>query len=270
MEPIRIRKYAGAGGPVVVLHGGPGAPGSVAGLAIELAGKFEVWEPLQRRSGDAQLTVDRHVADLHDIAPNPATIIGSSWGAMLGLSYAARHPDRVGALALVGCGTYDEASRTEYERRISANLGTAGRERRRELRTAMEQARESAEQDRLLAVRGALNAEAQSVDLQPDAQLELLPADAAGHEQTWQDVLGRQAAGIEPQSFTEIRARVLMLHGDDDPHPGPMIRDSLLPYIPQLEYVGIPRCGHEPWRERHGREPFFKALRAWLEATKGR
>jgi hypothetical protein len=43
-----------------------------------------------------------------------------------------------------------------------------------------------------------------------------------------------------------------------------MIRDTLLPHIPQLEYIGIPRCGHEPWRERHGREPFLAALRGWL------
>src|SRR5262249_8019902 len=74
----------------------------------------------------------------------------------------------------------------------------------------------------------------------------------------------RQAEGIEPQSFDSIEARVLMLHGDEDPHPGAMIRDSLRPCIPQIEYVEIARCGHEPWRERHGREPFFAALRAWL------
>jgi pimeloyl-ACP methyl ester carboxylesterase len=267
MEPIRVRKHAGAEGPLVVLHGGPGAPGSGASLAIELAGEFEVWEPLQRRSGNVKLTVDRHVDDLREVAPNRATIIGWSWGAMLGLSYAARHPERVGALALVGCGTYDDASRTEYERRINANLGDAGRKRLRELRAAMDETRDSAERDRLLALRGAVNAEAQSVDLLPEERSEPIPADAAGHEETWHHVLHRQAAGVEPQSFTAIKAPVLMLHGDGDPHPGPMIRDSLLPYIPHLEYVGIPHCGHEPWRERYGRQPFFETLRAWIDAT---
>ena len=76
--------------------------------------------------------------------------------------------------------------------------------------------------------------------------------------------LRRQATGLEPQSFDAIESPVVMLHGDDDPHPGTMIRDTLLPHIPQLEYIGIPRCGHEPWRERHGREPFLTALRGWL------
>jgi pimeloyl-ACP methyl ester carboxylesterase len=222
MEAIEVRKHAGAAGPVVVLHGGPGAPGSVAGLATDLAGDFEVWEPLQRRSGEVGLTVDRHVNDLHDVAPHPALIVGHSWGAMLGLSYAACYPKLVRALALVGCGTYNQASRDEYERRVNATSDASGSERKR------------------------------------------VPEDPAGHEETWRDVLRRQAAGVEPQSFAAIRAPVLMLHGAEDPHPGEMIRDSLLPYIPRLEYVGIAHCGHEPWREGPGRAPFLAALRAWL------
>jgi len=263
VQVIQVRKYAGSDGPVVVLHGGPGAPGSLARLATELAPDFEVWEPLQRRSGEAPLTVDRHVADLHDIAPDPATIVGHSWGAMLGLSYAARYPAAVRALALVGCGTYDSASRAEYERRFDAKLGDAGRVRGNELRAAMEGARGRTERDDILARRGAFAAEAQAVDLLPETESSLR-ADAAGHDETWRDVLRRQATGFEPQSFEAIESPVVMLHGDDDPHPGTMIRDTLLPYIPHLEYIGIPRCGHEPWRERHGREPFLTALRGWL------
>ncbi|HEV8208111.1 MAG TPA: alpha/beta hydrolase [Acidimicrobiia bacterium] len=262
VQVIQVRKYAGSDGPVVVLHGGPGAAGSLAGLAMELAPDCEVWEPLQRRSGEVPLTVDRHVADLHDIAPDPATIVGHSWGAMLGLSYAASHPAAVRALALVGCGTYDTASRAEYERRIRMNLGVEGNKQKQELRAAIELAHDSAERDRLVGLIGTLNTEAQSFDVLPEDHV--VTVDAAGHDETWRDVLRRQATGLEPQSFDAIVSPVLMLHGDDDPHPGTMIRETLLPHIPQLEYVGIPRCGHEPWRERHGREPFLAALRGWL------
>lgn len=266
MEPIEVRRYPGRDGPVVVLHGGPGAPGSAAGLAAALAPEFEAWEPLQRRGGEVELTVDRHVADLRAVAPDAATIVGHSWGAMLGLSYAARHPTAVRALALVGCGTYDERSRAEYERRFEARLDDEGRARRSELATLTARARTDAERDRVLALRGDLAAEVQSVDLLPESESAALPADAAGHEETWRDVLRRQAAGLEPRSFDAISARVLMLHGDEDPHPGPMIRDALLPHITGLEYVEIARCGHEPWRERHAREPFLDALRSWLAA----
>ena len=267
MEPIQVRTYAGTAGPVVVLHGGPAAPGSVAGLAAPLAPEFEVWEPFQRRSGEVELTVDRHVSDLHDIAAGARVIVGHSWGAMLGLSYAARYPADVEALALVGCGTYDAASRAEYKRRIDANLGTEGLQRKEELRAAFERARGAPERDRLFERIGELNSEAQSVDLLPNDEPDELVVDAAGHAETWADVLRRQEAGVEPRSFDAIEARVVMLHGDGDPHPGTMIRDSLLPYLPQLEYVEFARCGHEPWRERHARERFFVALRSFLRAN---
>ena len=39
----------------------------------------------------------------------------------------------------------------------------------------------------------------------------------------------------------------------------------LLPFVPSLEYAEIPRCGHYPWLEKHGREPFFKVLREWVD-----
>jgi pimeloyl-ACP methyl ester carboxylesterase len=263
VEPIDVRTYAGRRGPVVVLHGGPGAPGSAARLAAPLAPEFEVWEPFQRRSGEVEVTVARHVTDLHDIAAGARVIVGHSWGAMLGLSYAARYPADVQTLALVGCGTYDAASRAEYERRIDANLGTEGLRRKAELRAAFEKAGGAPERDRLFEQIGELDLEVQSVDLLPDEKTDVV-VDAKGHEETWNDVLRRQAADVEPRSFDAIEARVVMLHGEDDPHPGAMIRDSLLPHIPQLEYVEFARCGHEPWRERHGREPFLAALRSWL------
>ena len=155
LDPIEIRASGSAGPTIVVLHGGPGAPGSVGALARELGRDSRVIEPLRRRSGAVPLTVERHVADLAAVAPPRATLVGWSWGAMLALSFAARHPERTAAVALIGCGTYDDGSRAEYTLR-------------------MEQ---------------------------------------------------------------------------------------------RLEYVGLPGCGHEPWRERGARRLFFDRLRGWLPAS---
>src|SRR5437870_1846151 len=118
MEPIAVR-YHGASGPVlVVLHGGPAAPGSVSALASALADGFRVLEPFQRRSGEVPLTVAQHVADLAAAVDAPATVIGWSWGAMLGLAFAAAHPELVRALVLIGCATFDAASRALYDAAI--------------------------------------------------------------------------------------------------------------------------------------------------------
>jgi pimeloyl-ACP methyl ester carboxylesterase len=77
-------------------------------------------------------------------------------------------------------------------------------------------------------------------------------------------MLAQQAAGVYPAAFAAIRAPVLMLHGEADPHPGAMIRDRLLPFLPQLEYLVLPRCGHYPWREYGAHAEFFAHLTAWL------
>lgn len=98
---MRIRTYGTSGPVVVVLHGGPGAPGHMAPVARGLADSFQILEPRQRGSGSEPLTVARHVADLDGLVEShcggarPA-LVGSSWGAMLALAYAAAHPGRAG------------------------------------------------------------------------------------------------------------------------------------------------------------------------------
>ena len=88
--------------------------------------------------------------------------------------------------------------------------------------------------------------------------------------ETWQDVLRLQSEGVEPAAFAAIRAPVLMLHGDRDPHPGAATRDLLQRFMPHIDYVEFERCGHEPWRERHARDPFLRTLREWLTSTSAR
>ena len=267
--PITVRRYGSAGPVVALLHGGPGAPGEMAPLARDLAPDFTVLEPLQRRSGGALLTVARHVADLAEVLPPGAALVGWSWGAMLALSFAAAHPGRARSLALVGCGTCDEASRSALAEALRARLGEAGWRRVAVLEGALEAASSEEEHDRALGELGQLAGAAGEFDPLPSGEGEAVRLDGRGHAETWADVLRLQAEGVEPQSFRAITCPVLMLHGDDDPHPGPATFEVLRQHIPQLQYRGFPRCGHEPWAERHAREPFLEVLRAWLADSPG-
>lgn len=264
---IKIRTYGRGHPTIVVLHGGPGAPGSVVALARGLSEEFHVIEPLQRSSGGSVLTVTQHVADLAEVCPEKSVIVGWSWGAMLALSFAARHPEKGDAFILVGCGTYDEKTRSLIEQTILDRLSTADKRRRQILLDALDSTPDGRKRDEILAEWGGLEAKASCYDAcYHDHEIaEMLPVDAVGHVETWTDVLRLQKDGVEPAIFSNIRKPVLMVHGDTDCHPGALTAQLLKQHIPQLEYIEIGRCGHEPWRERHGRGPFFDILSCWIK-----
>ena len=264
--PLRVRTYGTRGSTAIVLHGGPAAAGGAAPIARGLASHFRVLEPWQRGSGAAPLSVARHVADLHAVVqacpdpPRPA-LVGESWGAMLALAYAAAHPDAAGPLALVGCGTFDPVARARLQAILEERTDQA-------LRAALDRLEEEhLDPDERLARRYALTHRLYDYDPlppEPNPEANREPFDMQAHNETWNDMLRLQAEGMYPAAFARIRSPVLMLHGDYDPHPGPMIRDSLALLLHQLEYVELVRCGHRPWAERYAREEFFAALRAWL------
>ena len=77
-----------------------------------------------------------------------------------------------------------------------------------------------------------------------------------------------QESGVYPSAFASITCPAVMLHGSYDPHPGKLIRDSLAPYIPRLEYHEFERCGHEPWVERYARDEFLSVLRTTAGRTR--
>ena len=257
-----FRTYGAAGPVLVLVHGGPGAPGGLAPVCRELAGEFRVIEPLQRLSGAVPLTVARHVADLHDMLAcncpgGPAALVGHSWGAMLALAFAAEHPHVARSLVLVGCGTFDAGSRAVFDATVERRLTPAVRARLRELPMSI------ADPDVRLCVTGQLLEDAYSYDLEPHVD-ETEYHDSQGHAESWRDMIRLQREGVYPARFTRIEAPVLMLHGAQDPHPGREICASLRAVVPHLEYVELPHCGHYPWWERQARQAFYDILRNWL------
>lgn len=256
---MHVRRY-GDGGPVVlVLHGGPGAAGYMAPVARGLADSFRVVEPFQRSGGG----VADHVADLWELvgtlgAGAPA-LVGSSWGAMLALAFAAAHPGLAGPLVLIGCGTFDPVARARFHAVVAERMDAGLRRRLEQLPEEVPDA------DQRLRVRAGLILPVYSCDL-ISADLELEKCDGRGHDETWADMMRLQEEEVYPAAFAAIRSPVLMLHGAVDPHPGGLIRESLERYLPQIEYREWERCGHYPWLERGVREKFFSVLREWLLA----
>ncbi|HEX2973064.1 MAG TPA: alpha/beta hydrolase [Tepidisphaeraceae bacterium] len=261
---LKTREYGTTGPVVIVLHGGPAAIGEATPIAQGLAGSFRVLEPWQRGSGEEPLTVAQHVADLHHLITargiRPA-LVGESWGAMLALAYAAAQPDSVVSLVLVGCGTFDPIARARLHETLEQRMTDALRQRLDHLPEEFPDPAERIGHLHKLLEPLYTYAPMAIDDLEDDS---IPPFDLRAHTETWADMLRLQEAGVYPPAFAAIRCPVLMLHGAYDPHPGGMIRASLQPYLPQLEYRQWEQCGHSPWREQAVRNEFFAMLRGWL------
>jgi pimeloyl-ACP methyl ester carboxylesterase len=179
---------------------------------------------------------------------------------MLALAYAAVHPARVGPLVLVGCGTFDPVARARLRAILQERMSD-------ELRHCLERLSEEFPEpgDQLMkrhALTRGLYMYAPITDEPEEEPGELF--DVRAYTETWEDMVRLQEAGVYPAAFAAITSPVLMLHGTYDPHPGPMIRASLAPYLPHLEYREWERCGHWPWVEQFVGDEFFAILRAWL------
>ena len=262
MTDLVVREYGTGREQVIVLHGGPAAAGDVAPLAEALGKRWHAFEPFQRTSGSSPLTVSRHVQDLDNLirercSGGQPVLAGHSWGAMLALAYAAEQPKAPAALVLVGCGTFSERARAEFEARLAARLTPAQRAKIADIRQS------EADADRRLAAMGRMMTQVYGHDVEEVAESAVL-VDARAHEETWADMIRLQREGVYPSALAAIDVPVLMLHGAADPHPGRLICEDLRTYIPHLQYHEMPECGHSPWLERRAREPFLEMLNTWL------
>jgi pimeloyl-ACP methyl ester carboxylesterase len=262
---LRSRTHGEAGPDVIALHGGPAAVGEAEPMARGLSGKFSVYEPFQRGSGDVPLTVAVHIEDLHQFIlgvtlESKPSLVGESWGAMLALAYTSIYTDSISALALVVCGTFDVESRRKMEETIDSRLDETVKRRLLSL------AHEYPDLTMRIRAHHRLIEPVYSYDPIPASdQFDLNePFDSRAYAETWNDMMKLQEEEYFPAAFSKIKVPVLMIHGDYDPHPGEMIYAKLKAYIPQLEYYKLTNCGHFPWQERRARKQFFMILSNWL------
>jgi pimeloyl-ACP methyl ester carboxylesterase len=256
-----LRLYGQPPFTVAVLHGGPGAPGTMAPVARELATEWGVLEPLQTADSlDGQVEELRAVLDEH--ADLPVTLIGSSWGAMLGYIVAARYPVHVRKLILVGSGVYEARYAAGIEQTRLDRLSEAERAHALELMELLERS-DTADKALLMNEMGRIYTKADAYDPLTldteglEAQYEMLV-------RVWSDAETLRASGELLALGKHIACPVLALHGDYDPHPAAGVREPLSSGVRDFRFVLLAHCGHLPWIERQARDEFFRRLRAEL------
>ncbi|WP_051792309.1 alpha/beta fold hydrolase [Amycolatopsis jejuensis] len=103
--------FGGTGRTAVCLHGVTGHAWAWHDVAAELTAYRRVVALDLRGHGDSSWSAEgdygteSQVDDLEDLlavaGPGPVDVIGSSWGALIGLGFAARHPGEVASLSIV-------------------------------------------------------------------------------------------------------------------------------------------------------------------------
>jgi pimeloyl-ACP methyl ester carboxylesterase len=255
---IYARKYGKPPYSVAVVHGGPGAPGSMAPVARELAKHRGVIEHLESAT-----TIDGQVGELRDnLRGNcdlPATLIGHSWGAWLSLIFAARYPEMVKKLILVASGPFEE----QYSRMITeTRLGRMSEDERQQARILMEKmdSRSNKNMTILLSLYGKLMSKADGYDLLPGGEKDVIEFQDTVYQDVWYEGLDLRRNGGLLALAKQVRCPVVAIHGDYDPHPAEGVEKPLRDAVADFRFVLLEKCGHEPWKERAARDRFYEIL----------
>jgi pimeloyl-ACP methyl ester carboxylesterase len=248
VEKLNYKKH-GQKSSILVLHGGPGAIGSAAGIANILEDSIEVYS--RGRSIDDQCEEIQNIIKYENI--DRPIIVGHSWGAYLAYIYAAKYD--VERIVMINAGAFDE----KYLPLMS--------ERRRKVLTEEEQVRMQ-NHFKMLSEKGQID------DLDDFGKLaskmdsyendryedELIAFDALGHSMLMKEFNTIRSDNTLLDMGKYIKCPVDIIHGIEDPHPLEGIIEPFDRYNIKYNLHTIEKCGHTPWNEKYGRDKFIKIL----------
>jgi pimeloyl-ACP methyl ester carboxylesterase len=254
---INPRKYGEPPFGIVVVHGGPGAPGEMASVAREIGKTFSVLEPLQTAH-----SLEGQVVELKSIlekeAELPVVLIGHSWGAFLSFIVAAHYPSLVRKLILIGSGPFD----AEYASSIMpTRLSRLDAIEKKEVDVLLGKLSDpqAQENDALLRRFGELLRKADRYD-PIDAPNEILHVSARDFQNVWKEAERMRSSGALLALGKSIKCPVVAIHGNYDPHPAEGVEKPLSSVLENFKFMLLEKCGHDPWLERQAKDRFYEVL----------
>ena len=250
------RKYGSAPYNIVVIHGGPGAPGEMAPVAKVLSLDYGVLEPFQTKTSiNGQMDELKFILD--ENSSKPLTLVGWSWGAWLAFIFAAKYPKYVKKLILVGSGPFEEKYATNIMKTRFDRLGENDKEN---LDSLMKLLGDSNSNEILMKV-GKLISKADSYQPIPyhDTVLEFQPDI---YQKVWKEASELRRSKKLVGYGKKIQCPVVAIHGDYDPHPSDGIKIPLSKTIENFKFVLLKNCGHHPWYEKLAKDKFYEILKS--------
>jgi proline iminopeptidase len=261
-------REVGRGRPLVVLHGGPDFDQAYLQPELDaLADTYRLIYYDQRGRGRSAERVQPEdvtlASDLDDLATlrrslrlNAPALLGHSWGTVLALESALRHPARVSHLVLMNPAPVSQAQVAALRHAYSAQLGT-DMERQRAIQAG---AAYRAGEPEAVAARYRIHFKHA---LQRPADYEKLMARMAAafrdqgkegilkawavEERLYRDTWAKPGYDLLPR-LRSLRIPTLVIVGEHDFIP-PGIARAIAQALPQATLVEIPNCGHFAYLE---------------------
>ena len=251
------RFYGTAPYSVVVVHGGPGAPGEMMPVAKELSKSFGVIEQIQTAD-----SVAGQVAELKQVieekADSPIVLVGWSWGAWLALITTSRNPELVRKLILVSSGPFEQRYAEGIMTTRLSRLENDEKLRTEDILGRLNNG-EKVSGDEFSAF-GELMSKTDSYDPLPNDNSNSLPPNPEIYEKVWKEAEELRKSGKLLESAANIKCPVIVIHGDYDPHPFEGVQEPLSKVLKDVKFVTLTNCGHTPWQEKQAKGKFFKIL----------
>ncbi len=234
---------------IALLHSGPGAAGEMYPLARQLSSRFGILEPHQ-----SALCISGRVSELREdllLNGTPRFILtGFSWGAWPAVIFAARHPELVKKIILIGSGGFHERCAQRLIKIRQSRLSSREWTRFNNLMR-----RPDANMGGLLA----LLRRTDLFDPLPDP-LPHIPFNRDVYQKLWPEAAKWRREGKLLQAAVQIKCPVTAIHGDFDPHPAAGVRIPLGKSITDFKFILLKQCGHKPWIEKQARADFYRIL----------
>jgi pimeloyl-ACP methyl ester carboxylesterase len=220
------------------------------------------------------MSVEGQIEELEELitasTEAPIIAVGYSWGAWLGLMLAAKRPELVKKLILVGSGAFDD----RYVQQLGdTRISRLTVEERQELKaiTRMLEDPQVADKDNVFRRFGEIFSRTDSFDpIYDDGYADdIVSVSSDIFNSVWPQAAAMRTSGELLSLALKVRCPVVAIHGDYDPTPAEGVEKPLADRLERFKFVLIEKCGHTPWIERHARTTFFQILSDELKAGAG-
>jgi pimeloyl-ACP methyl ester carboxylesterase len=257
----------------ILLHGGPGMVGNMGPIGEALVDLGQVIDYDQRGTfkspSSGPFLVQNHVDDLKYLVEQLAlgtecTLIGHSWGAVLGLIFCAQNPSLATKLVLIGSGPLDLDTRNAMADNIDRLLTSSELETLSGLRAILAdksislEERIEADFEVMKLITPVYQHDRESLNGFNFVRRNLIPSYACAND--YSEIRNR---GDLELALGSIKTPVVAIHGRSDVIPWEMLFSSLKRTLAQApQCFEIPDSGHMPWLEKNAQEEFFPVLRS--------